>query len=283
MPVLRVTPVLGRQFEDDDAATPTSSTVLLSHGLWMRAFGGRPDVVGQTVRLDGRPHSVVGVMPETFAFPDRAAQLWLPMHVMPVLGEGGMRRVMIFGVLARLRSGLTVSQAASEASARAREAPGLAQAALALFGNDGDIAISGATARDVMTREARPGLLLLLAAVVLLLLTAVASVANVQVARAAQRRREIALREALGAGASRLTRQWVVESVVLGVVGGGLGVGLAAALHRVVPALLPADFPRIADIRLDGVVVAGAAIVTIAASLVSGLVPAWLWEARVPV
>jgi putative ABC transport system permease protein len=195
---------------------------------------------------------------------------------MPVLGEGGIRSVMIFGVLARLRSGLTVSQAASEASARAREAPGLAQAALALFGNDGEIAISGATARDVMTREARPGLLLLLAAVVLLLVTALASVANVQVARAAQRRREVALRAALGAGASRLTRQWVVESVVVGILGGGLGVALAAGLHRVIPVLLPAEFPRIADVRLDGVVVAGAACVTIAASLLSGFVPAWL-------
>lgn len=274
--VLRAAPLLGRLFEDDDAATPTPSTVLLSHGLWLRAFGGRPDVVGQSMRLDGRPHTVIGVMPDTFAFPDRAAQLWLPMHVMPVLGEGGTRRVMIFGALARLRSGLSVSQAASEASARAREAPGLAQAALALFGNDGEVAIAGARARDVMTREARPGLLLLLAAVVLLLVTAVASVANVQVARAAQRRREVALRAALGAGASRLTRQWVVESVAVGIIGGGLGVALAAVLHRVIPLLLPTEFPRIPDVRLDGVVVAGAAFVTIAASLLIGLVPAWL-------
>jgi len=276
MHVLRATPMLGRRFDDDDAATPTASTVLLSHGLWLRAFGGRPDVVGQTVRLDGRPHTVVGVMPETFAFPDQAAQLWLPMHVMPVLGEDGARRVMIFGALARLRRGVTVSQAASEASARARDAPGLAQAALAMFGSDGQIAITGATARDVLTREVRPGLLLLLAAVVLLLVTTMASVANVQVARAAQRRREVALRAALGAGASRLTRQWVVESVVVGWLGGGIGVALAAALHRLLPELLPTEFPRVAEIRIDGVVVAVSTVITVTASVLSGLVPVWL-------
>lgn len=276
MQVLRVTPMLGHRFEEDDAATPAASTVLLSHGLWRRAFGGRPEVVGQTVRLDGRPHTVVGVMPETFAFPDETAQLWLPMHVMPVIAEGGMRRVMIFGALARLRRGVTVSQAAAEASARAREAPGLAQAALALFGNDGEIAIAGAMARDVLTREVRPGLLLLLAAVVLLIVTALASVASVQVARAAHRRREVALRAALGAGASRLTRQWVVESVVVGMLGGGFGVALAAALHRVLPVLLPAEFPRVADVRLDAVVVVVSAAATVAASVLSGLVPVWL-------
>ncbi len=274
--LLGAMPALGRPFVDDDAAMPVASTVILSHGLWQTAFGGRADVVGQVVRLDGRPHTVAGVMPATFAFPDATPQLWLPMHVMPVLGEGGVRRVMIFGALARLQPGVTASQAGAEATARARHAPDLAQAALALFGNNGEIAITAAPARDVMTRDVRTGMLLVWAAVALLFLTAVASVLGVQLARTSQRRREIAIRAALGAGASRMARQWVAESLVVGSVSTGIGLAVAAGFHRLLPRVLPSDFPRASEVTLDPSVMAAASLVALLASTACGLVPAWL-------
>ena len=274
--VLRANPMLGRSFVDDDVATPTASTAILSHGLWQRAYGGRAEAVGSTIRLDGRPYTVIGVMPPTFAFPDPTVQLWLPMHVMPVLGADGMRQVMIFGALARLRPGVGVSRASAEATARAHETPDLSLAALGLFGADGEIAVTVASARDVATREARPGLLLLLGAVALLFVTAMASVFNVQVARAAQRRREFALRTALGANVSRLARQWMVESLLVGLAGASLGLALAGWLHRFLPGLLPTGFPRVSEVRLDADVLTASVFVTLAASAVSGLLPAWL-------
>lgn len=276
MGLLGAVPVLGRPFVDEDAATPALSAVVLSHGLWQRDFGGRTDVVGQVVRLDDRPHTIIGVMPASFAFPDTTVQAWLPMHVMPVVGEGGMRRVMIFGALARLRPGVTAAQASSEATARARHAPDLAQAALALFGSNGEVAITAAPARDVMTREVRAGVLLLAAAVALLFATTIASVLGVQLARTSERRREVAVRAALGAGTSRIARQWVVESLVVGAGGTVVGLGVAAVGHELLPRLLPADFPRAAEVTLDSGVIVMASLVTLGISVVSGLVPAWL-------
>lgn len=273
--ILRAQPAVGRAFVESDVAPGAPGSVLLAHGLWQRAFGGRTDIVGQQVRLDGRPHTVVGVMPPGFAFPDHTTQAWVPMTVIPVLGDNDSRRVMIFAAMARLRGAATMAQAAAEATARARHAPDLAQAALALFGNNGEVSVVAASARDVLTRNARPGLLILLGAIVLLFVTAVASAAGVQVARAAQRRREIAIRAALGAGSTRLARQWVVESVVLGLAGVGVGLAFAVAGHRMLPRLLPLEFPRTADVRLDFAVVTVSCVVAVAISVACGLVPAW--------
>lgn len=274
--LLRVHPAQGRLFVEDDAVPGAEPTMLISHGLWQRAFGGRADVVGQLVRIDGRPHTVIGVMPPAFAFPDATTQAWLPLHVMPVVGEGNVRRVMIFGVMARLRPGVTAAQASSEATTRARTAPDLAQAALALWGDNGEIVVTATPAQAALTSDVRPGLLVLLAGVALLFVTAVASLVNVQAARALQRRREMAVRAALGAGTSRIARQWVVESVGLGVAGAALGLALAAGLHGLLPLLLPTDFPRLGDIRLDGRVMAITAAVTVLTSVLCGAVPAWL-------
>ncbi|MEZ5292865.1 MAG: ADOP family duplicated permease [Vicinamibacterales bacterium] len=274
--VLAARPALGRGFVDADALPGAVPTLLLSHGLWQRAFGGRADVIGRQVRLDGQPRTVVGVMPGTFAVPDHRAQAWTPLHVPPVPGEGGVRRVMIFAAMARLRPGVAPAQAAAEATARVRHAPDLRQAGLALFGADGEAAIAAEPARDVLTREVRPGLLLLLAGVGLLFVAAVASTANVQLARAAERRRESAVRAALGASASRLARQWMVESVWMGAVGTAAGLALAAAVHTVLPRWLPDDFPRLVDIRLDWRVATLASLVTGLASMACGLVPAWV-------
>ena len=153
-------------------------------------------------------------MPRGFAFPDRQAEAWQPMLIAPVV-SGTFRSLMIFSALARLRPGVTPAQAAAEATGRALGGPDVGPAGFALFGNNGAPALVAARAVDVLTADIRPSLLLLLAAVALLFVTAVASVVLLQMARAASRRREMAVRMAIGAGVGRVARGWMIESLVL--------------------------------------------------------------------
>jgi len=273
--VLRARPEIGRLFLDEDAVGPQSSAVLLGYGLWQRRFGGRPDIVGTSVRLEGRGHTVVGVMPRDFGFPTPEIDAWTAFNPPAVRGEGGVIRLTLSSALARLRPNATVQQAAAEATSRVRGAPDLRQTAIALFGTNGVPAMSAAPAIDVMTAEVRPALLILLAAVGLLFVASTASLIVLQLSRVAKRRREIAVRTAIGAGHARLIRQWLVESAMLGVAGAAAGLSAALLLHRSLPALLPAGFPRVEDVRLDWRVAAFACAVACLASLACGMVPAF--------
>jgi len=280
--VLKAVPLRGRVFVDDDGKPggrfPSKDLIILSYGLWQEQFGGRDDALGAVMQVDGKPLTVVGVMPKEFAFPDRATRAWTPWAVPAVAGIDNTGRpyqsLAIFQAMARLRASTTPAQAAAEATSRARTAPDPGLTAVALFGGGGPADIAAVPAIEWMTAEVRPALLILLAAVALLLATATANVASLQLARAATRRREIAIRAAIGAGAARLTRQLVVESALVGVIGGIAGLAFAAALHRLLPALLPADFPRVADVVVDARVMAFTAIVALATSIACGLLPA---------
>jgi len=280
--VLKAVPLRGRLFVDDDGKPggrfPSRDLIVLSYGLWQEQFGGRDDAIASVVQVDGKPLTVVGVMPREFAFPDRETRAWTPWAISGVVGRDDNGRpytsVQIFQAMARLRAGATPSQAAAEATARSRGAPDPGLAAVAMFGDNGPAEISAVPAIAMMTADVRPALLILLAAVGLLLVTATANVASLQLARAATRRREIAIRAAIGAGAGRLTRQLVVESSLVGIAGGMAGLACAAALHRALPSLLPADFPRVADVALDARVMAFAAFASLAASIACGLLPA---------
>jgi putative ABC transport system permease protein len=273
--VLRATPEVGRTFLDSDAGRAQARALILSHGLWQRRFGGRADIVGQVLPLDGQPYTVVGVMPRTFSFPTPDTEAWTPLAVAPVNRGGGVIGLMIFQALARLRTGATPEQAAAEATVRARSAPDLKQTAIALFGTNGAPGVVARPALDVMTAEVRPALTILLAAVGLLLVASSASLIVLQLARVARRRREIAVRVAIGAGTARLFRQWLVESVVLGAAGTLSGLLTAFLLHRGLPMVLPAGFPRVDDVRLDWRVAAFACGVAMLVSLACGLVTAF--------
>ena len=276
LPMLQATPALGRAFTAGDEEPGRPPLIILSHGFWQQRFGGRPDVIGQTLRLNATTYTISGVMPAGFAFPDKETQAWTPLHVFPVLTPGAPGfSISMFQAIGRLREGTTPAQAAAEGTARGRAAPPHAPVAMAVFGSDGAAEVTAVPLLDSLTGDVKPAILVLLAAVVLLLVTATANVASLQLARATVRRRELAIRSALGAARSRLIRQTLVENLLIGVVGGIAGLALAAVMHRAAPALLPADFPRLDDLAFDLRVQAFAIAVSIAAGLGCGLLPAF--------
>lgn len=278
--VLKVHPLRGRLFQSEEAPMgstgrmPAASSLILSYGLWQQWFGGLDDAIGRTVQMDGLTVSVVGVMPRDFSFPDPETHAWIPMPVGSVNADGGGRRMSIFSALARMKPGVTPAQVAAEGTARARGAPDPGLAAVAMFGSSGPPEIAAMPAVEAMTADVKPAILVLLAAVVLLLATATANVGSLQLARATTRRREIAIRAAIGAGAARIARQLVVESALLGIGGGVAGLCVVAALSRALPSLLPADFPRVADIVIDGRVLLFGLAASLVTSVVCGLLPA---------
>jgi putative ABC transport system permease protein len=275
--VVKARPAMGRLFNEHDAGSPaTTTTAILSHTFWQQRFSGAPDAVGRTIQLDERRYTIVGVMPADFAFPDRKTQVWIPQGIQTVVsGSGAGKRisVSIFSVLARMRPGVTPAQVAAEATSRARAGADLGPAGLALFGSRAAPTIVAVPALEVLTADVRPALGILLVAVLLLLTTAVGSIAILQLARAARRRRETTVRTALGARAIHLTRQWLSESALVGIAGGLAGVAGAAVILRLLPAIVPPDFPRMADVSLDWRAAAAAATATLLASLIPALVP----------
>lgn len=275
--VLEAHPIVGSLYTEADEAAGADQVTVLSYRAWRRFFGGQRDAIGKIVKLDGLPYTVVGVMPSGFAFPDREALLWTPLHVPPVVDEtSGSHSIAIFTGIGRLKPGVTATEAAQEGTARARHAPALGMVGMAVFGTNGPVTVMVSPLIDALSSDVRPALVLLLSAVGLLFITAVASVASMQLARAASRRRELAIRSAIGAGRGRLSRQLLVENLFVGGAGGLAGLAIAFWLHHLVPVLLPADFPRLEDLAFDWPVVACAIALAIGASLVFGLLPAWL-------
>ena len=272
--VLRASPVAGRLLEQGDVASANAAVV--SHAFALRRFGSVDAAVGQSVQLERRPYTVVGVMPAAFIFPDADAQVWIPQSTDVVRTLPSGERVisaMIFAVLARMRPGVSPEQVAAEATARGVNGESLGTAALALFGSTGELTVTARRALDVAVGEVRPAIAVLFAAVMLLFVTAVGSVATVEIARAARRRREMTVRAALGAGTGRLVRQWLIEAALLGCAGGVVGVVGAALVHEALPTLLPADFPRVSTIEFDWRVAAFATAATLATSVLCGMIP----------
>jgi putative ABC transport system permease protein len=267
---LGVQPILGRTFRPDEDRPGGRPVVLLSYDLWQRRFGGDPGIVGRTTELDGKPFEIVGVMPEGYDNPafalDVRPQAWLPM----ALPESGLdRRVAENLVVGRLAPGVSLAQARDEL---ARIAATLRE--LYPQENRSVDALVAPLAERIVGR-ARPGLLLLFGAVVFVLLVASANVANLLLARAIGRQREIAVRRALGAGRWHLIRQLVAEGVVLMLASGGLGLLLVVWGGGSLRFLIPPRF-RIQGLAVgvDANVVLFALGVSLATGLFFGLVPA---------
>ncbi|HEY7473838.1 MAG TPA: ABC transporter permease, partial [Vicinamibacterales bacterium] len=272
--LLGVRPLAGSIFSESAGDTPRE--IILSQALSLERFGGVQDAIGRSVLVDGVSRVVIGVMPASFRFPNPEVRAWLPYRVPAVQARDGTTTgLSMFSAMARLRPGVTAEQAAAEATSRAGGGPRPGMVDIAIFGTKGEAVIHAMPYTDFLTQEVREPLIAFLAAVGLLFLTAIASVSSMQLARSATRRREIALRAALGAGTGRLARQLLVESALLGLAGGAAGVALTAALHAALPWLLPADFPRLADVSLDSRVLLFSGGVSVLAGLAVGLLPAW--------
>jgi putative ABC transport system permease protein len=263
LPLLGVKPALGRVF---DARDDDPSGVVISHGLWQSQFGGDPSVVGQTVRLNGMPYTIIGVMPAPFYFPTREVQLWTALTFRAEDFES-RTNTYIEGV-GRLGPGVTFEQARAELEALAarlsREYPQ----------TNAETGVSFFRMRDNMSPRFRLMLMALAGATLCLLLLTCANLANLLLARAATRERELALRAALGAGKERLVRQMITESVILTLLGGAAGVLVATASVPLFASLVPSTLPIANQPSLDLRVLALAALFTGLTGLGFGLFPA---------
>ncbi|HZI08851.1 MAG TPA: ABC transporter permease, partial [Myxococcus sp.] len=266
---LSAAPQLGRALLPEEHPPGSAGAVVLSHGFWTRKFGADASLPGRTLTLNGEPHTVVGIMPPSFTFPAEQMDVWLSVSR---LSESAVPRNRInrwLAAVGRLKPGVTLETARAELSAVA------GQLATAYPDSNGQYgAVTAVPLHEAITGDVRASLLVVLGAVSLLLLIACVNVANLQLARATLREREMAVRAALGAGPGRLLSQLLTESLVLAVLGGALGVGLAVLGTDALVGLSMKQLPRLREVGVDGEVLAFAAGATLLTGLLFGLLPA---------
>nr|WP_225937225.1 ABC transporter permease [Myxococcus sp. RHSTA-1-4] len=267
-----VRPELGRGFLPEEDVPGGAPVVVISHGFWQRRFGGAPDVVGKSLTLNDKPYTVVGVAPAGFRYPDNV-QLWSPLQL-DLANEDNSNYLLVTG---RLKAGVTSGAVEANLSALSRrmrdEKPLLMEAQESFVARE---------LRAFLAGDLRLALWVLLGAVALVLLIACVNLANLQLARAAARQRELVVRAALGAAPGRLVRQLLTESLLLSLAGGGLGLALATAVLPALLAMAPETLPGMpwaglagAEVEVSGAVLAftlGASLLT---GLLFGLLPAW--------
>ncbi|MBA3914336.1 MAG: ABC transporter permease, partial [Acidobacteriales bacterium] len=264
--ILRVAPMLGRSFAPQEEQPANSHVVVLSHRLWQTRFGGNAGIVGQTVNLDETPYTVIGVMPRNFHYPEDA-QFWVPLAWTPQ--ERAVRGAHDSIVVARLKDGATMQAAQSEmdtiSSRLEQEYPA----------DDKGWGAVIVPLQEDMVGDVKPALLVLLGSVFFVLLIACVNVANLMLAKVLDRRKEIAVRTALGASRVRIMQQILAESVALAATGGLLGALLAVVGERALVAYLADQLPRVTEISIDYRVLAFTTAISLLAGVITGLAPAW--------
>ena len=278
--LLRATVHLGRFFAEDEAREGADGVVLLSHGAWTRRFASDANIVGTVVDLDGRPHTIVGVLAEGFYFPTPDGEFWTPLVVPPfmssALPETGQLRITFlrtFSALARLAVGVSPERAAAEVQTI------LQNNATAFWGSrsrDGgsQVEVRVVPLQREMVGEYGPALLALAVATILVLLMACANMVGLSLAHGVTRQRALAVCAALGASRGRLVRQLLMESALLSGAGGMLGAALAALTLRVAPSIVPGDVPRLEEVNVDGMALIFALGLSIVTGLLFGAAPA---------
>jgi putative ABC transport system permease protein len=266
--LLGVKASLGRTFLSNEDQAGQNRVAILSNGLWQRRFGGDRGVLGKNVIVDGNSYSIVGVMPVEFHLLDTPSEMWMPYTLDNKEENENQRGFRTLRVIAHLKPGVTLDQAQAEMRSieegLARQYPDV----------DAGCSTKIVVLRDQLVGDIRTTLWTLLAAVAFVLLIACANVANLLLARAATREKEIALRAALGANPGRLVRQLLTESVLLGLGGGLLGLGLAEGSVVLLKRLGPAALPRLAEISIDSRVLGFTLIVSVLTGIIFGLAPA---------
>jgi putative ABC transport system permease protein len=269
--VLRTRAAIGRTLTLADELEGAPAVIALTDTFWRRRFGADPRIVGQAVVLDGRPYTVAGVLPATFALPDQrpseAVDGFIPLR--PITGWMGDHSNQ---AIARLRPGITIEQARAELDVLQTQ---IAAIVAKDFHEPYTLTSAVIPLTEHIVGRARRGLLLLLAAIGAVLLIACSNLANLSLTRTLGRQREAAIRSALGASRRRLIVKALIEQLVLAVAGGALGVWVASLALRVFVQTAPVDLPRVGDVTLDLRVIAFAAAVSIVAGLLVALVPAW--------
>src|SRR3954463_6408951 len=262
-------PVLGRMLLPEEDAQGKNHVVVLSYPFWQRVFGGGRDIVGRTIQLNGEPYNVVGIAPPGFGLASKV-DVWTPMAFKPDETANDARGGHYINVVGRLKAGVTVSQARAEltliADQLAKQYPDPQKGWGILL----------VPMQDYLVRDVKPVLYTLLGAVGCVLLIACANLANLLLARATARHREISIRAALGAGRGRLIRQLLTESVVLAICGGVAGVVLAKWGLDALLALAPTNLPRSDEIHLDFGILLFSLGLSIATGMLFGIAPAWL-------
>jgi putative ABC transport system permease protein len=263
--VLGIQPILGRAFLDGEDKPNGTPMVVISEALWHRKFGSDPGIAGRSIVLDGTGNTVVGVVRASFSFPQPGIDLWQLMAFAPPT----QRFPFFLRGIARLKPGVSVEQAQAELNALA---PGIEQKDPKTYQH---LSFPLLPLQEAMVGNVRLALLVILGAVGLVLLIAAVNVANLLLARAASREREIAIRMSIGAGRARLLRQFLTESVLLALAGGGAGVLLAWWGVRWLRTLTVANIPRLEEVQIDLNVLAFTLLIALASGILFGLAPAF--------
>ena len=275
IPTMQVSPLLGRNFTDEEDRPNGPWVVVISEPLWRGQFGADTAIIGRSIEVNGRARTIVGVMPERFRYPAADTRLWLPMQLDPNGFSGGFN----YNGIARLKPGVTIEAAQRDLATvlpRVSElfpilAPGVTWKMVLDQAKPSPVITS---LRDDVTSSVSRTLWMVAAAAGLVLLVACANVANLILVRADSRQRELAVREALGAGRARVLTYFLSESAVLAGLSGVLGIALAWFAVRALVLVGPANIPRLAELRIDATTVAFAIAISIVAAAVTSAIPA---------